>query len=117
MKTLSWDRKTLYRNAALTLILVCFALVIHEIFGQHGYLALRRQQRELDALQLQIRQLQQENQQLSEQIKALKSDPKAIERLAREQMRLARPGELIYILPDKDPKNPNSATAQDKSKP
>ena len=101
MKNLPWNNATLYRNAALALVLICLALVVHEIFGQHGYLALRRQQQELQTLQNQIQQLKQENDQLDKQIKALKSDPKAIERLAREQMRMARPGELIYTLPEK----------------
>jgi len=116
MINFSWDRRTLYRNTTLVLALICFALLVHEIFGQHGYLALRRQQKEVQALVEQIRQLQQENEQLSRQIKALQSDPKAIERLAREQMRLARPGEFIYVLPDKDPKNSNRANAKDQPK-
>ncbi len=100
MNNLRWDRATLYRNAVFVLILVCVALIVHEIFGEHGYLALRQQQRDLQTLQQQIDQLQKENQQLEQQIKALKSDPKAIEKLAREQMRLARPGEIIYVLPE-----------------
>jgi cell division protein FtsB len=106
MKHLSWDRATLYRNAVFVLVLLCLALIVHGIFGPHGYLALRRQQRELEALQQQIRQLRQENEELDRQIKALKSDPKAIERLAREQMRMARPGEIIYTLPEKQKEPP-----------
>jgi cell division protein FtsB len=106
MKSFPWDKATLYRNAVYALILVCIALIVHEIFGQHGYLALRRQQRELESLQQQIRQLQKENEELEQQIKALKSDPKAVERLAREQMRMARPGEIIYTLPEKKPHAP-----------
>jgi cell division protein FtsB len=30
----------------------------------------------------------------------LKSDPKAIEKEAREQLRYAKPGEVIYLLPE-----------------
>lgn len=104
MKKTWREQSTVARNAILALILVCVALVVHEIFGDHGWLALRRQRREYEALQQQIQQLQQENQKLEQQIKALRSDPKAIEKLAREQMKLARPGELIYTLPEKDPK-------------
>lgn len=98
---LRWDSVTRYRGAMVLLLLLSIVLFIHEIFGDHGLLALRRQRKELETLQLQIQQLQQENQELEKQIKALKSDPKAIERLAREQMRLARPGEIIYTLPEK----------------
>lgn len=101
MKKLRWENSNLRRAAVLALTLLSIALIVHEIFGEHGYLALRRQKKEFEALQLQIQKLQQENQQLEEQIKALKSDPKAIEKLAREQLRLARPGEIIYVLPEK----------------
>jgi cell division protein FtsB len=105
MKILHWNRATLYRYAAFALILICVTLFVHEIFGIHGWLALRHQQNELQTLRQQIQQLQQENQQLEQQIKGLKSDPKAIEKLAREQMRMARPGEIIYTLPEKQPKS------------
>lgn len=112
MKSLPWDKATLYRNGVFILILLCLALIVHEIFGQNGYLALRRQQTELQTLQQKILQLQQENDQLERQIKALRSDPKAIERLAREQMRMARPGEIIYTLPEKDAQKQPPAMAK-----
>jgi cell division protein FtsB len=111
------DKTTLYRNGAYVLILICVVLIVHEIFGQNGYLALRRQRRELEALHQQIDQLRQQNEKLEQQIKALKSDPQAIERLAREQMHLARPGELIYTLPKKNPKKDKpSASAETPAK-
>ena len=106
MKALRWDIQTLQRNAIYVLLLLCIALVVHEIFGQHGFLAMRRQQREAEALQQQLQRLQQENLELEIQIKALRSDPKAIERVAREQLRMARPGEIIYTLPAKETKSP-----------
>lgn len=104
MKKIRWEGMKSYRGAILALILVCVALVVHEIFGEHGYLALRRQRKEYQALQQQIQQLQEENQKLEKQIKSLKSDPQAIEKQAREELHLARPGEVIYTLPEKDPK-------------
>ena len=51
-------------------------------------------------LQKQISDIQQENAQLRKQIERLKSDPDAIEREAREKLHYARPGEVIYTLPD-----------------
>jgi cell division protein FtsB len=117
MDKFSWDAATLRRNAVYVLVLVCVALLVHEIFGTHGFLALRREKKEVESLRQQIRQLQQENGQLDKQIKALKSDPKAIERLAREQIRLARPGEIIYTLPEKDPKKSQAPPAAQESKP
>jgi len=101
MKLLHWIRQTLYRNGVLILAALTLFFLVHEIFGERGFLALRRQRRELETLHEQIRQLQLENQKLEAEIEALKSDPRAIEKLAREQMRMARPGELIYTLPEK----------------
>jgi cell division protein FtsB len=112
MKDLHFDKATLYRNGALVLLLASIALIVHNIFGQNGYLALRRQQKELQTLQQQIEQLKLENEQLDKQIKALKSDPAAIERLAREQMHLVKPGEKIYMLPDKAQGNPPRSSAE-----
>jgi cell division protein FtsB len=95
------ETNTLYRNGILVLVLVSIALIVHNIFGQNGFLALRRQQREVQILQHQLQQLQQENNQLDKRNRDLKSNPVAIEGLAREQMHLAKPGEKIYMLPDK----------------
>jgi cell division protein FtsB len=94
----------LRRNAIYIFVLVFIALLVHEVFRQHGILGLRQEQKQIESLRQQIKQLQHDNEQLDKEIKALQSDPKAIERLAREQMRLARPGEIIYSLPEKDPK-------------
>ncbi len=49
---------------------------------------------------MQLRTCGSENKSLSSQVNSLKTDPKAIERIAREGMGLARPGEIIYKLPD-----------------
>lgn len=110
MKGSNWHDPKSYRVAVFALALLCAALVVHEIFGEHGYLALRQERKDYDILQQQIQRLQQENLRLENQVKALRSDPKAIEKLAREQMKLARPGEIIYNLPDKSkPAEPTAA--------
>ena len=110
MNKVSQDAATLRHNAMYILILVCIALCVHEVFGQHGILAMRQEQKEMESLRQRIQQLQQENEKLDRQIKALQSDPKAIERVAREQMHMARPGEIIYTLPENSP-NKNHAPA------
>jgi len=106
----NFDVTTLYRNGILVLLLVSVALIVHNLFGQNGYLALRRQQKELQTLQLKIRQLQQENEHLDKENQALRSNPAALERLAREQMHLAKPGEKIYTLPERATTNPPAST-------
>jgi len=75
-------------------------VLLHTVFGPYGYLSMRRTERQIEQLRLEIGRLDQENSQLSGEIRALQSDPSAIEKVAREDMGLARPGELIFRLPD-----------------
>ena len=89
----------LRRQARTILAIFLFALLIQDIFGAHGFLAMRRTQKEIERLRQEIQQVNAENRELAGQVKALKSDPRMIERIAREEMGLARPGELIFKLP------------------
>ncbi len=91
------------RHARTTLGVVVFALLVQDIFGAHGFLAMRRTQKEIGRLRQEITQVTAENRDLAVQVKALKSDPRMIERIAREEMGLARPGELIFRLPAPPP--------------
>jgi cell division protein FtsB len=75
------------------------ALVVHTVFGEKGYVSLRRQQQELERLQGEIQHLEEENRHLIEEIQTLKTDPRAVERVAREELKMARPGEKVIILP------------------
>lgn len=76
-------------------------LLLQDVFGNHGVLAMRRSQQEAREVQRQIDQINEENRQLEARVKALKTDPQAIERIAREEMGLARPGEYIFKIQPK----------------
>ncbi len=89
------------------------ALAVHSVFGDHGYLALRRQRQEMQRLETEIQRLEEENRRLTQEIQELKSDPRAVERAAREQLKMARPGERVITLPQENPP-PDSQTPQKK---
>lgn len=91
----------LRRRAGALLGALLLVIFLHDLFGEHGFLEMRRAQKEVRAIQERIEQLNQENARLAAEVQALKSDPKIIERIAREEMGLARPGELIFKLPAK----------------
>lgn len=93
------------RHARTILGLALLLLAIHDIFGSHGLLAMRRTQMQMQELRGQVDQLHRENSDLNKQVQALRSDPKAVERIAREEMGLARPGEMIFKLPDPPPES------------
>ena len=93
----------LRRNLHQILGLALLALFLHDVFSTHGLLAMLRTQKEIQQIREQIGKIDAENKSLSNEVNALRTDPKAIERIAREDMGLARPGELIYKLPDSGP--------------
>jgi cell division protein FtsB len=90
----------LRKNTRQILGLALFALLVHDVFGPHGFIAMRRTQKEIEQIREQIGKMNDENKSLAEQVNSLKSDPKSIERIAREEMGLARPGEMIFKLPE-----------------
>ena len=87
------------RNARTILAIALLLLAVQDVFGAHGFLAMWRTQQEMKKLQGEVTRLTKENILLSGQITSLKTDPKTIERIAREEMGLARPGEMIFKMP------------------
>ncbi|PWT86936.1 MAG: hypothetical protein C5B56_11590 [Proteobacteria bacterium] len=81
------------------LVLLVLVLVVHDVFGTHGFLAMRRTQNEIRKVQANLSRLNQENAQLEQQVKDLKTDPHVIEKIAREDLVLAKPGEIIVKIP------------------
>ena len=81
------------------LVLCVFALFIHDIFGTHGFLAMRRTKLEIERVQKYINRLAQENAELSDEVKSLKTDPHKIESIARDELGLAKPGDVIIKIP------------------
>ncbi len=75
-------------------------LCAHQTLGENGYFKLRARRQEVRQLELEVRRLSEENQRTERRIKKLRTDPGAIERIAREEMKLARPPEVIFILPE-----------------
>lgn len=69
------------------------------VFGAGGLVELMRSRSELDDLAAQVAEAEAANAALEAEIEALGNDPAAIERVAREELLLGRPGETIYLLP------------------
>lgn len=95
------------RNLNWFLAAALALLLLQDVFGTHGLVAMRRSQKEAERVQKEIDQTNEENRQLEERVKSLKTDPQTIERIAREEMGLARPGEYIF----KIPQQPGDASA------
>jgi cell division protein FtsB len=70
------------------------------INGKHGLSFWYQQRAEDKHLKREIQEMQQENAHLRSYIERLKSDPSAIEHEAREKLHYAKPGEVIFTLPE-----------------
>lgn len=89
------------RIATVAVAVLAVWLFVHVTFGANGMVVYRAKKAEYERVQKDIQSLQKENQQYSSEVDQLKSDPKRIEKEAREQFHYARPGEVIYVSPDK----------------
>jgi cell division protein FtsL len=104
----------LRRNLRKILGVAILALTIHDVFGPHGFIAMRRTQHEITQLTAQIHQLDEQNQSLSDEVNSLKTDPRLIERIAREDMGLAKPNEFIFKMPAPPDDSSQNAPAKKK---
>jgi cell division protein FtsB len=93
-RMLEWAQRA-WRPAG-TLVAVSLALLF-------GWSVVNGKHTQDQQLRQEIEELQQENAHLRDHIERLKSDPDAIEHEAREKLHYARPGEVIYTLPEPPP--------------
>jgi cell division protein FtsB len=110
-------RDSVYRSrrklATMAVAVLACWVALHVVTGDNGMLTYLNKRAEAKALQQEIQSLEAENQRVAAEINALKTDPKRVEKEAREQLRYAKPGEVVYTLPE--PKRiPDNAAAQKK---
>ncbi|MFN8009039.1 MAG: septum formation initiator family protein [Terriglobia bacterium] len=108
------------KNLSIKQILIlCFSFVLllagySALFGEHGYLSLRKMERRSSEYNERIERLKKENQDIRSEIRALKTNPAMIEKIAREELGLVRQGEIKMTSgkqlddPTKSASTPNS---------
>jgi cell division protein FtsB len=79
--------------------LLAISTLLLAIFNDRGLLQVRSQSQRISALEAEVSKIEAENKQLTEEIHALRTDPAAIEKLAREELRLVKPGEVVLVTP------------------
>jgi len=80
--------------------LLTVAMLLLTVFNEKGSLQVHAQARKLSAIESEISRLDAENKKLAAEIQALRSDPTTIEKLAREELKLVRPGEVVLVTPE-----------------
>ena len=79
-------------------------LVVDALVGDKGLLETMRARRQFAGVEAALAATRQENARLREQVRRLKEDPASVEAIAREELGLIRPGEMLFIVHDIDGK-------------
>src|SRR5919198_1804393 len=85
----------------LTLVLIAsslfmLAMMAFTVWGDRGLLAMWRTQYDLERLVREIEIIEQKNATLIREVQRLRSDLGYIEKIAREELGLVRPGEIVF---------------------
>ena len=76
--------------------ILLLALVAASVVGNRGLVRVYRMHQTRAALEREIAQLTASNAALAEEVRALRTDPGRVEAIAREDLGLVKPGELVY---------------------
>jgi cell division protein FtsB len=88
------------RTLHLLLVFVSFVLVVDALVGETGLIESMRARRQHREVAASLETIRRDNVRLREEARRLKEDRGAIESLAREQLGLIRPGEVLFIIKD-----------------
>lgn len=94
------------RLAPLLVGFVACVLLVNALAGENGFLDTIRARRQYQDMALAVVRLERENANLREQARQLREDPRTIEGIARRDLGLIRPGEILFIVRDVDPPLP-----------
>lgn len=80
-------------------LLLSFLLFVFFLAGDRGFLQVRKQKAQVAALQSEVSAIAERNDALGREIERLTKDPAAVERIAREDLQLVAPGDVVLVLP------------------
>ena len=80
--------------------LLTVAMLLLAVFNDKGLIEVHDQAKKLSTIESEISKLDTANKQLSSDIQGLRSDPNAIEKIAREELKLVKPGEIVLVTPE-----------------
>lgn len=86
------------RTLQLLLVFVTLVLIINALVGERGLTETLRARKKHQELVTAIEHLRAENARLRDEARRLRSDPATIEALARQELGLIKPGEMLFIV-------------------
>ena len=93
------------------------SLSLVTVIGERGALHLWRLRGEKASLDEQNYRLQKENEALRRRVQRLRTDDDYLEKVAREELNLVRPGEIVYRFPSRTNREPAPSTNGPASQP
>jgi cell division protein FtsB len=96
--TSSVPPETRRRTLQMLLVFVTLVLVINALVGERGLTETLRARKQHQELVTSIERLRAENARLRDEARRLRSDPSTIEALARQELGLIKPGEMLFIV-------------------
>jgi cell division protein FtsB len=112
------DNRAKEKNKKFPVLLVVsmgvFVSAILSFFlGQSGILRLRQLEQEYNQIRLENYRLALENKKTADEIRKLRTDPAALEKIAREELHLVSPHDLVLIVQEPEQeKDDNEKTGQ-----
>ena len=88
------------RAIHLLLVFVTLVLVVDAFVGEKGLMESLRARRQYRELSASLDTLRRDNERMHEEARRLREDPATIESVAREELGLMRPGEVLFIIKD-----------------
>lgn len=85
------------------LIFITIVLLVDALVGDKGLMETMRARRRSREVVAALESIRRENERLREQVRRLSEDPAAIESVARQDLGLIRPGEVLLIIKDAKP--------------
>jgi cell division protein FtsB len=86
------------RPLRLAILFVSAVILAEAVVGQRGLVESYRARQRYRALEAQVAQLEADNARLREEARQLREEPAAVERIARRELGMARPGEVLVVV-------------------
>lgn len=86
------------------LVFLMSALALNALVGARGLPAVLQARKDYQRVAGELNRIRQDNAQLRAEVKRLQEDPAAIEELARGELNLIHPGEVVFIIHDVEPR-------------
>jgi len=110
MKNKPQQKKKTFNLSFIAMLCIFLFLLFLSVFGSSGIIKVLQMNRKIDLLNQEIVFMEKENKRMLDQIHRLKEDAFSIEKLAREELGLVKPGERVYEFIDENREKPKEET-------